>query len=320
MRKGQSLIELVIALGVGVAMLSTASAALFLVLRSGQFSQQTEAASYLGNSLFNTATVISEANWHAIYDLNKSSVNHYFVATSTGQLLVQSGDEKLFYSNTNFTRYFYVDNVSRDSNGNIEPVYNLPEDDPSTQKITIGVSWQINGATNLITSTTYVTRWPSHIFRQSDWSGGSGQTGPIASANNRFDNSTGLDYSSLPGSVLPGSSSCDGCELNSSVIDTGTAGGAALNTIMWQGTLGSGDVKFKIASSNCPNGANNPPTCTTGNWNWSGQPIRPAGPNIQTRISPLIGNNQRYFKYKILIESASLTTPRIDDVIISWSP
>ncbi len=322
MRKGQSLIELVIALGVGVSMMGVATGGLFLALKSGQFAQQNQSASIFVESLSNMVVPSAEQNWHNIYGVpNKGSAYHYFIATSTGQLIRQTGDQQLSVGGIDFTRYFYVENVSRDNNGkgNIEAVYDGNNDDPSTQKITFVSTWTSAGANGNVTSAIYLSRWPNLVFRQTDWSGGPGQAGPITLVNDKFDSQLGLDYTSVRGSLLPASSSCDGCELTSSIIDVGIAGGATFNTIMWQGNKGTGDVKFKFASSNCPNGENNYPACTTGNWNWSGQPLRPAGPNIQEFIPRDRGANFRYFKFKILVDSADMVSPKIDDVIINWS-
>lgn len=107
--------------------------------------------------------------------------------------------------------------------------------------------------------------------------------------------------------------------LTSSIFDTNDADGVALNTIMWQGTLNSGDVKFHIASSNNSNGPWNfiGPDGTSATYYGSG-----AGPNIQTEISLSDHNNVRYFRYKIFLDSDASGTqsPQVDDVIISYSP
>ena len=184
-------------------MLGVASGALFLALRSGQLSQQYEIASALISSLTDNATASGEKNWQNFYGLNKGSGNHYYVATSTGQLAIQSGDQQLNTNNTVYTLYFYVDNVSRDGSGVIEGVYNSLNDDPSTQKITGVSSWQVGDSNPSISSVIYLTRWPNEVFRQSDWSGGSGQEGPITSVNNKFISQTNVDFTTVPGSITP---------------------------------------------------------------------------------------------------------------------
>lgn len=108
-------------------------------------------------------------------------------------------------------------------------------------------------------------------------------------------------------------------ELTSSIFDTGVSTGVALNTIMWQGNQPSGaSVKFQIASSNS----------STGPWSYFGPDgsntdyYQPTGDNVPAQINLTYHNNQRYFRYKIFLTSnASQTeTPRVDDIIINWSP
>lgn len=116
--------------------------------------------------------------------------------------------------------------------------------------------------------------------------------------------------------------------LFSSVYDTGSTGGVAPNAVLWQGTQPSGTgVKFHFASSNCANGKTNPPTCTTGDWTYLGPDgttatyYLPAGPNIPAMLNLAYHNNQRYFRYKVVVSSnaAQTQTPTVEDVILNWS-
>ncbi len=90
-----------------------------------------------------------------------------------------------------FTRYFNVTNVNRDTNGNI--VSSGGNEDPSTQKITVTVQWPGTG-TNVgqIQLVDYLTRWQNQVFQQTDWLGGSGQTGVITSPNSQYDSATSI--------------------------------------------------------------------------------------------------------------------------------
>ncbi len=133
-------------------------------------------------------------------------------------------------------------------------------------------------------------------------------------------------------------------ELISTIYDSRIAGGVACNTLLWKGDKPDNtDVKFQIASSNCTNGATNPPTCSTNvGWankfkGWDGTAatsynpspdiwVRIDGPGAGTdgcQISPGVAchNNHRYLRYKVILESWQAgVTPRIDMVILSWSP
>lgn len=128
--------------------------------------------------------------------------------------------------------------------------------------------------------------------------------------------------------------------LESSTFDTSIAGGAAFNSLMWQGTLGAGGttlVKFHLATANCSNGATDPPTCGA-NIGWGGAKtsgdgafvgsdgtsatyFQPSGPAVPSAIPTKDHNNKRYFRYKIFIEKdAGATSPTVQDVLINWSP
>ena len=108
-------------------------------------------------------------------------------------------------------------------------------------------------------------------------------------------------------------------ELISSVYDTQVVGGSAINMIMWEGNQPSGTVvKFQIASSNN----------STGPWNYKGTDgssssyYIPVGPGSPVKVNLSYHNNQRYFRYKIFLESDTSRTasPSVQDIIINWSP
>lgn len=313
--KGQSLIEVLIALSVVSLIIITAAGGLLVVLRSSKPTEESQTAASLMNALIANLFSVAESNWNSLYILNKGSANKYRLATSTGSLSVQSGEEPLNINGKIFTRYFYIDNVSRDAGGNIESVYESSREDPSTQKATTEVSYPADGASRILTGVVYLTRWRNNILTQTDWSGGGGQEGPVAKMNSGFASSAGIDFTSIAGSIIAAAAAdCDDdeCELVSSVFDSGINGGVAPNTIMWQGTQPAGaKVKFKIASSNSP----------TGPWSYPGAPLSPAGPNVQARINLSNHNNVRYFRYRAILEkNGSNQSPQVDDIIINWSP
>lgn len=300
---GQSLVELIIAISISAIIIASAAGGILMVIRSNEIAGKTQAAASLAVALSDNLISVAESNWNNIYGLSKGAANKYYVATSTGQFVIQSGTEQVSVSSFPFSRYFYIENVQRDGGGAI----GSGTDDPSTQKATAIISYNISGSERTIAESFYLTRWRNNAMRQTDWSGGSGQEGPIINPNNKFSSSVNADFSAVPGSLTLADSDEDG-ELNSSIFDTGVPGGAGFNTLMWQGAQTSGKVEFKFASSDDPE-----------SWNWAGRPIfSPAGPNVQVRIDPAIDNNKRYFRYKIILEGGS--SVRIDDVIVNWSP
>lgn len=109
--------------------------------------------------------------------------------------------------------------------------------------------------------------------------------------------------------------------LDSSIYDTGVNGGAQINSIMWKGELPAGtEVRFKIASSNSPTGPWNfvGPNGSTADTDYYG----PVSPGIQYSVNYLLHSNHRYFRYRIILisDQTQRYSPRVDDVIINWSP
>lgn len=130
-------------------------------------------------------------------------------------------------------------------------------------------------------------------------------------------------WSSAPAG--PSGSSISGFDANtwlkSSIFDTQVTGGAAFNTISWQGVLNGGRVGFQIAVSN--NAA--------GPWNYLGPDgsantvYETSGPNAQLPLDQAAAlrrntNNNRYVRYEIYLAWAGSASPQVDDVVISYSP
>ena len=112
--------------------------------------------------------------------------------------MVYLGKNFIFFLFRNiFNRYFYTDKVSRDASGQIEATFNQPGEDPSTQKVTVVVSWNNNGAPSQISIFKYFYRIKSSIFGQNDWSGGITSPGdvPVSTSTNKFFDALNINYS-----------------------------------------------------------------------------------------------------------------------------
>ncbi|OGY59766.1 MAG: hypothetical protein A3B23_03600 [Candidatus Colwellbacteria bacterium RIFCSPLOWO2_01_FULL_48_10] len=134
--------------------------------------------------------------------------------------------------------------------------------------------------------------------------------------------------------------------LISKTIDTGEAGGAAFNYILWRGDLGQtgNTVKFQLATSNCLNGAIDSTTAGDGaacneSIGWGGSKAsgdgaflgsggtsvgyyEPNGPGIPAVIDALNHNNKRYYRYKMFLDrpTGNTISPVVEDVVVNWSP
>jgi hypothetical protein len=110
------------------------------------------------------------------------------------------------YNIQTFSRYFYIEDVCRtnDSSGSITssttPCPGGTADDPLTQKVTAVTQWIFGAGADQVSLSRYLSRWGNFSVRQSDWSGGSGQNGPITSPNNLYSTSTNVAVTSTLGS------------------------------------------------------------------------------------------------------------------------
>ncbi|MCR4328138.1 MAG: prepilin-type N-terminal cleavage/methylation domain-containing protein [Patescibacteria group bacterium] len=199
-RKGQSLIEVLVALLIGTIMIGAGATIIAPVLRSNSQTLRAQVGASLAKELLDNVTVWGQGDWHNILNLSTTSANIYHFSTSTSPFSVVLGEESVQVETSTYTRYFYVDNVMRDVDGAVTEAGGA--NDPSTKKITVAYAWP-QSATNTIT--TYLTRsHTSFIFRQSDWSGGGGQDSPVTSTNfsGFATSSSQIDFTSSTGSLF----------------------------------------------------------------------------------------------------------------------
>ncbi len=195
-KRGQSLIEILVAASVGAVLIMAAASLIAPALRINTETIQEQTAAALAKGLLDNVSVWADGNWHNIANLSTSSAYHYYLNASGSPFSSSAGDDSIVVATTTYKRFFYVDDVCRDGGGNIAspPCSGPPYYDPSTKKITVGYSWP-NATTATISA--YLTRNSDMVFMQTDWSGGPNQAGPITNANSQFASSTpNINYAS----------------------------------------------------------------------------------------------------------------------------
>ena len=198
-RQGQSLVEVLVAISLGAIFIIGAAT---IIAPSLQISKQTSLAqtkAELTAELLNNANPWAVSNWNGVLALATSSANIYHLNTSSSPFVAVMGAETIFLGTVSSTRYFYLDDVYRDSNGNVTSTVSGNSYDPSTKRITVVSNGTQNGAPTS-TLVAYLTRNISNVFDQTDWSGGSGYTGPTKVVTNTFTSESGMD-SSASGSL-----------------------------------------------------------------------------------------------------------------------
>lgn len=190
--RGQSLLEVVVAVALGALIVGSVVVSVAGVLRGGTQSKYIQTAAGLSEQYIQALTSIAASDWHDIYDLTKDTDYHIEFGTSTVSIVADTATTTV--DEVVYTRSFKVNNVSRGSNGEI--VTFGGDDDPSTQKITVYASWTILNQPDSFSHDYYLTRNSDLLFSQTDWSGGSGNPGPItATTTTGFDTSSNVHYS-----------------------------------------------------------------------------------------------------------------------------
>jgi hypothetical protein len=190
---GQILVELLLAISLAAIIFGISGQLLDVTLSSNRLNKERLAASNLMAEGVEAVIAISSEKWQNIYNLTKSSPYH--LDNSLGSWVLVSGAENIILNNITFSRSIVVEDVNRDSSRNIN---SSGSNDPSTQKVTVTVLWNNDS----ISTSRYFTRSWNNTSVQTDWSGGSGQAGPVTAFNNRYDtDDTNLDTTGTAGSI-----------------------------------------------------------------------------------------------------------------------
>ncbi|MDO8504564.1 MAG: prepilin-type N-terminal cleavage/methylation domain-containing protein [Candidatus Liptonbacteria bacterium] len=199
-RAGQSLIEMLVAMGIGVIMLLGVIMSIVPAIKSQTDSNKSQVGAALAKEMLDGVRVLAEADWHNIDLLATTSANNYYISTTTPVLGLSIGIQPVTLGNTRIRRSFYVDDVYRDAGGNI--ISGVAGSlDPSTKKITVQYSWNNIPPKTLF---IYLTRFASKIMWQTDWSGGDGVAGPVLNLGNQFASSSYIEYATSSGSIQIG--------------------------------------------------------------------------------------------------------------------
>lgn len=165
-QKGSLLFEMLIVISLVAILISVGANAVFLSMRSNKASGERDTANGLASIALESVRSIAEENWLNIYGLTKSG-QRYYPSEVDGKWVLIEGDEIININDISYTRYLTIDNVSRDlTTKDIESEYILGNDDPSTQKATVVVSWS-QGSPVVISE--YFYRWRNKICPQTEW-------------------------------------------------------------------------------------------------------------------------------------------------------
>jgi hypothetical protein len=202
--QGQLLLEILIAVGVAAVVLSIVSQLVLVSLNSNKATVESTIAENLAQEEFKAVEAIAFSKWQNLYNLTKASSSHYFATSTAGDWATSTGDEIVRLNSLSFTRYFTIANVCRDdvsraiiTTAGVPPCTAGNSDDPSTQKITVTVSW----AGGSLTRSDHLTRWRNQTCVQTSWNSG-GSTGTTTCPATYYDTKDAEIDASVPGSIM----------------------------------------------------------------------------------------------------------------------
>ncbi len=176
LKGGAFLLELLIVVALLGIILGVGTQAVYVSLQSGKIAGERDVAVGLASESLEAVRGISEENWQGIYNLAKSP-QQYQTVKSGNKWATSTASETIVLNNATYTRFFIVENTCRSDtvvNGGREITGSAPcaggtSDDPSTQRVTVTVSWA--GADPVIIS-DYFFRLRNRTCVQTNWSGG----------------------------------------------------------------------------------------------------------------------------------------------------
>ena len=237
---------------------------------------------------------------------------------------VSGGNDGIEINGLTYTRNFYVDAVQRDGSGNI--VSSGGTVDPSTLKVTAEVTW----GGNTTTSSDYISRWGNDSCHQTQWSNSGNTDVHINCPTTDYGSESNVDFlfSDTSLAILLPLVNPD-ATLTSTVFDTtrlsGTGLGPVYRFIYWTGSMANSAnvVSFQIATADSPTPASwdyyGGSPCVPGGW-FSWTSTTGAVSDAQEIDCPSLDDN-RYFRYRVELQrGVAGSTPRVDDITITWSP
>jgi len=186
--EGQSLFEILIAIGIAALIIGSATTAIVISIRSEKNNVASQKAYAIAEDMLNNARSYSEADWSTLYNQTKGSGTQYYLevtaTSSTSTTLgITSGTSSTTFTSSSteeniiYTTWFAIEDVQRNSNQAV--VGGGGTNDPSTQKVTVHVSWPVGGDTREITLVQQLSNIKSNTAKSDNWSGSGGSASTV---------------------------------------------------------------------------------------------------------------------------------------------
>lgn len=203
--KGQSLVELLIGMGLAVVVMITAMALLQFLLRMSAQDPVVQTGAFLGHETMRAVSAIAEGSWPAI--ASASQGGPYHVEPSPNGFVLKSNTPGTGIITINAVPYTVAVTVQPVNRAATNEISQSGIDDPSTKKIITTISWTQQGRAYSNTLERYVARTRNEVSWQTNWVGGPmcpTSDAPVAggAVTTQFCRAdTTIDYTTMPGSI-----------------------------------------------------------------------------------------------------------------------
>jgi hypothetical protein len=319
-QRGQSLIELMAGMAIGVIFIIGLGVVVAPSVRINQETAQIQSKAELISGLADTIKSWAGGNWNNVLALATGTSNLYYLSSASSPFVASAGSQQIIVGSTTYTQYFYVSDGYRDVSGNATTTVAGDTYDPSTKFFTATIAATTSPASVPLSLSFYLTRNASNVFSETSWAGGGGQNNPVTVAGTSFFSDSNITVNAT-GSITLSTTTSYGT-LDSVTFDTGVTG-SQLNSVLWQGSApGISSVGFQIAVSNV----------ATGPWNFKGVDGSPSGyfvgnPNTTINLLATSGgyslfSGYRYFRYRLTLfpDAGASLSPTVKQAIVNWSP
>lgn len=169
-QRGQSLIELVVGIGIGVLFVTAAIGIIVFSLRLDFQNKFSQTAAELNQQMVESVITLTNADWHNLY--GQPRLNPLHTIRSAGFLALQAASSTTTINDVDYESSFAIEDVCRDGqDGYVDcPAGSA---DPSTLKITVATQWQQGANKPELRLTHYLNRVRDRVWNQNDWSSGS---------------------------------------------------------------------------------------------------------------------------------------------------
>jgi type II secretory pathway pseudopilin PulG len=170
-QRGQSLIELVVGIGIGVLFITAAVGIITVSLRIDFQNKFAQTAAELNQQLIEQVATYANADWHNL-DTRPLGTALRLATTTQGFIVGNVGSSTKVLDGNTYDTSFSLEAVCRNA---LDAFIECPASpaDPSTFKVTVATQWHQGDTLPELRLVHYLTRIRDRVWHQNDWSNGS---------------------------------------------------------------------------------------------------------------------------------------------------